>query len=48
MGDPKGFREFSIIKSDFGEVAVKAGPPCIKECTIEIEFKPSELPLNAM
>ena len=45
--DPDGIGEFIIIKSDFGQVAVKAEPPCAKDFTSEFEFKPSDLPLRA-
>ncbi|MBI2135664.1 hypothetical protein HYU06_01175 [Candidatus Woesearchaeota archaeon] len=45
--DPEGVKEFSIIKSDFGEVLVNAEPPCSKEFTSELKFKPSDLPLIA-
>ncbi len=45
--DPDGVREFSIVKSNFGEVAIKAEPPCAKEFTSELKFSPSDLPFRA-
>ncbi len=45
--DPDGVSEFSIVKSNFGEVAVKVEPPCAKEFTTELKFNPSDLPLSA-
>lgn len=45
--DPEGVREFSIVKSDFGEVAVKAEPACAKDFTSELKFNPSDLPFRA-
>ena len=45
--DPDGISEIRIIKSDFGQLSVKAEPQCAKEFTAELKFNPSDLPLRA-